>query len=149
MTLLGAYKRFCANKSTFATKDNRLNLEGLFKIVSQQYLDLPIRKTDERNPDADMLLFEYGNFDWTGEGLQFNFSVKRQVFIRGFDEPGFYGLTAYFDSKEIGQIEAYSKWCTTTKDLTDWLNGIAQTTGFKKAHMMPLKNLEFDFQQPT
>lgn len=106
-----AYRNFLKTIEVANLSVTSLDLNKIIKHVTKDFCEVEILGLEIDNPESDMLLFEYGNYDWTGEGEKFNLSIKRQLFFENFDECGYYGFTVYFDKKFVGEIKEYSKWC--------------------------------------
>jgi hypothetical protein len=124
------------------------DLVALLEIATEDYLNSEVLGLDLDNPDRDMLLFEYGNYDWTGEGVKFNLSIKRQLFFKELDECGYYGFTVYFDTVYIGPIQEYSKWCENKRDAKDWLVEIKNTEGIQKVLGKSAMKFEVTLDKP-
>lgn len=124
------------------------NISKLLDIVSKEFIEVKIKDLDEANSDCDMLLFEYGNYDWDGKGTMFNITFKRQVFFNNIDECGFYGFVLYFSHDSIGEVDSFSKWYSKGSELDSWINAVHETKGFQKILLQPAIKIEFLFQKP-
>lgn len=148
MKFKDAYQRFTRNSISIIEDSKVLNIKSLLELMVNEYLTIEIDKIDKNNPDRDMLLFEYGNYDWTGEGEKFNLSLKRQIFVKNSDECGFYGIRIYYNTKKIGQIEDFSKWCMNSNSITEWKSIIENTDGIKKVENLEFLKMEFELEKP-
>ena len=142
-----AYQKFTKLCTPIVIDAEKINVESLFQIMAKEY-QKPIFRIDKNNPDNDMLLFEYGNYDWTDNEPKFNFSLKRQVFLKNYEEPGFYGFRIYFETQIIGIDEKFSKWCRDKESLTEWLKEIKETDGFQKVQNIKFENVDFELEKP-
>jgi hypothetical protein len=89
--------------------------------------------TGSENGDDDMLLFQYGTYDWDGKGGKFEFNLTRQ--IADPDDDGYYQvkLTLYYKSADIGEIESFNLWSIDEPTIEEWTKVIMDTEGFKRA----------------
>lgn len=73
-----------------------------------------------KDPQADMLLFQWGVFDW-GKGEHFEFDITRQFITDGaFGDDAISQLncTAYFvPTPELRAIPAANRWCRSISDI--------------------------------
>ncbi|MGG5488152.1 hypothetical protein [Gaetbulibacter sp. PBL-D1] len=149
LTFKKAYQNFLKTINVGELSVEDLNLKAIMKSVKMDYSEVEILGLDLDNPDCDMLLFEYGNYDWTGEGEKFNLSVKRQLFFENLDECGYYGFTIYFDKNNVGEIDEFSKWCEKKSDADEWLSEIEKTIGIEKVEGKPAMKFEFELEKPN
>ena len=94
------------------------------------------------NPDDDMLLFQYGTYDWGGKGRQFELNLTRQIIDANDEEYYQVKLTLYYKAADIGEIENYNLWSIDTESIKTWEETIVETNGFKRA----AKVKPFDFK---
>lgn len=127
---------------------DKLDVLQLLESVILEYQLITITGLEKDNPENDMLLLEYGNYDWNRKGMKFNISIKRQLFIEGMDEPGFYGLTVYYNSEYGEQIESYSSWCDHIEKANQWLNDSKELPGFLAVKGEPGLSIESEFELP-
>lgn len=147
-TFKEAYQDLTRNCTPLILDRDRLDLVALLNILTKQYLNTEIQDLQNVNPDADMLLFEYGNYDWTGIGEKFNFSIKRQIFLKGIEECGYFGFTIYFETEKIGKIEEFSKWCKNKSQTANWMNEIKASIGYQKVLNIDFERIEFKLEKP-
>ena len=76
-----SYKSLTISLTPLIIDKKRVDLNALLSGIINNYLNIEIKGVEKDNPDADMLLFEYGNYDFKGDGVEFNFSLKRQIFL--------------------------------------------------------------------
>lgn len=102
---------------------------------------------DEENPDSDMILFQYGTYDWDGKGAKFELDFTRQIADPDGDEFFQISLTLYYKPADIGDIKASNRWSINDPTIEDWLTTIKNTEGFKRsAKAIPFK-YEVDIQE--
>jgi hypothetical protein len=82
--------------------------------------------------DGDMLLFEWGTFDW-GDGPAFEVSVARQLIATGDedDEPRQLRLTFRFKASAAGTVRSGNRWCESPDVLPAFRKFINRSSAFK------------------
>ena len=85
------------------------------------------------NADDDMLLFQYGTYDWDGSGGKFEFNLTRQIADPDDEEFHQVKLTLYYKPEDIGEIESFNLWSIDKPTIDDWQKNIKDTEGFKRA----------------
>jgi len=143
-----AYHKFTRQSVPLTMDRKKIDIEGLLHILTEEFKKTFIKGTDEENPDSDMLLFEYGNYDWTGDGLKFNISLKRQIFLKNLDESGYYGFRIYFDPDKVKSTDRYSNWCENKENLNNWKKEIKSTEAFQKVLDIEFDQIEFELEKP-
>ena len=144
-----AYHSFTKTTIPYILDDKILDLNQVINVIINEYENIQIENIDQDNPDKDMLLFEYGNYDWNGNGLKFILSLKRQIFLKDMDECCYYGWRIFFKTKDIGEINNFSKWCFNKNELMNWKSKIKSTKGFLKASEIKYETIEFELLKPT
>ncbi len=89
--------------------------------------------TGRENADDDMLLFQYGTYDWDGSGGKFEFNLTRQIADPDDEEFNQVKLTLYYQPADIGEIESFNLWSIDKPTIDDWQKNIKETEGFKRA----------------
>ncbi len=114
---------------------NRLVVNELLQLMIDFYNEYQIQKVDSTIPDSDMLLFEYGIYDWQdGKGENFTISIVRQFYIEDEENEGFsqLHLVLYFDKDEFKGAEASSnKWSVDFENIDEWKQYVIKMPGFK------------------
>jgi len=117
------------------TDKNRLVVNELFQLVIDFYKEYQIQNVDSTIPDNDMLLFEYGIYDWQdGKGENFTISIVRQFYIEDEESDGFsqLHLVLYFDKDEFKGVEASAnKWSLDFESIDEWKQYVINMQGFK------------------
>jgi hypothetical protein len=149
LTFKKAYHNYIKTINVGNIDVDNLDLDTIMRAVRKDYLEVEISGLDIDNPECDMLLCEYGNYDWTGEGEKFNLSVKRQMFFSNLDECGYYGFTIIFDKTIVGEIEDFSKWCENKNEFDKWLSEIKETSGIKRIHNKSAIKFEIELEKPN
>lgn len=86
-----------------------------------------------KDPQADMLLFQWGVFDW-GQGERFEFDITRQFISAGaFGDDAISQLncTAYFaPTPELRAIPAANHWCRSISDIESFSTFIHSSAAY-------------------
>lgn len=143
-----ARQRLTRQSLTLMLDKEILDINSLLSVFAKEYLEIDIIGRDKKNPDSDMLLFEYGIYDWTGEGKRFNLSLKGRPFIDADNECCYFGFTIYYDHQKVVQIGDYSKPCQSKETLNQWTNEIILTEGYQKIQNIPFEHIHFDLEKP-
>lgn len=113
-----------------------LTVNNALQFVIDFYTNYEIKNVDTTIPDNDMLLFEYGIYDWQdGKGKNYTIDITRQFYIENEDSDGFsqLHLMLYFNSEEYKNIEAANKWSIDFESIEDWKVFVSNTEGFQLA----------------
>jgi hypothetical protein len=94
------------------------------------------------NPDDDMLLFQYGTYNWDGNGGKFELDLTRQIIDPDDEEYHQVKLTLYYKATDIGEIESFNLWSIDRPTVEEWEKAVAGTEGFKRAE----KAKPFDYK---
>lgn len=102
-------------------------------------------KSELGHKEEDMLLFQYGTYDWNdGNGKELNFNLTRQFEIPNEDEFLQLSLTLFYPSNQIGEIKSYNTWSTDRDSLVDWEKLIKTSEGYLKSQKSILKRYEIE-----
>jgi hypothetical protein len=86
--------------------------------------------------DSDMLLFQWGVFDW-GKGENFEFDITRQfISARGVDDDAIsqVRLTAFISpSAELRELPSGNRWCKSPEDAPGFQAFILSSKAFRLA----------------
>ncbi len=83
--------------------------------------------------DADMLLFQWGTYDW-GDGEFFEFNITRQLIFSGFGDENIWQLSLTFKfipDDVLRQLGAENRWCGNTDGITQFYEFIQESSAFK------------------
>lgn len=91
---------------------------------------------EKNHQDADMLLFQYGVYDW-GQGENFEVNITRQL-MGGLDEDGDHelyqlGLTLFYKPEKYKGISMFGKWSMDSGTIAEYVNEIKATEGYLRA----------------
>jgi hypothetical protein len=115
------------------SKANALTADSVIRVMVDFYQKIQIQSLEEAN-DGDMLLFQYGSYNWSDEeGLKFELSVVRQLMIarKWEDELHQLELRLLYSPSEFEGIEAVTLWKAESAE--SWLEKVRATEGFKRA----------------
>lgn len=118
-------------------KEKDITLESLMDLVLAYFQEVQFESADIEN-DGDMLLFEYGTYDW-GQGKFFQIGLTRQLIEMHDDdeeqEDHMYQLqvTLFYNPSEFDSLPAFNKWSNEFSDLNDFKNMIVNSAGYQAA----------------
>ena len=104
-------------------------------------------KAELEHEEEDMLLYQYGTYDWTGKGGNYEFNLTRQFEIPNDDEFLQLSLTLFYKPETVGEIEADNSWSTDFNNLEDWIDHIKSTVGFKKVDGIKPEKIEIELEK--
>ncbi len=114
---------------------------NLFKMIR-------VDKIDYTESFNDMLLFQYGVYNWGDEnGNHFSFDITRQIIAPGEDEPYQLSLILIFEPSSFLEIKPYDVWSNDFNSVEDFVNHIKSTSGYKLASKTNAKNTRLLFGQ--
>ena len=121
---------------TYKTKlDNDNSLNNILKVFTDTYM-LSNKKFD-RNNDADMLLFQYGVYDW-GNGKNLEIDFVRQL-IQNDDVIQIHITLKIPYQDEFSKIESFNEWYNSSHyemSLTEWHDKIKSSSVFQTIEKM-------------
>ncbi len=110
----------------------RITPEISVEAMTRFYRDHRIVK-DLHSPDDDMLLFQYGTYDWDGKGAAFDLDLTRQVPNPEEEEFFQLRLTLRYRPGDIGDLKSFNLWSINSPSLTEWVSSIKQSEGYVRA----------------
>lgn len=122
--------------SDWITENKSFTVNDSLELVIDFFNNYSIRNVDSTIPDDDMLLFEYGIYDWQdGKGENYTIDIARQFYIEDEESDGRFQLhlIMYYDSEEFRGVEAANKWSVDFENVEEWKNHVINTQGFKAA----------------
>jgi len=116
------------------TSTSDLTLAQGVRLMLDFYRDVRAQGVD-LDDDGDMLLFQWGTYDWDGTGRTFQCDITRQ-FIKagsgGDDSMTQLSFTFHFQpSPEFEKIAKGNKWCSVPKELKKFEKFITDSEAFK------------------
>ena len=105
-------------------------------------------KEELEHEEEDMLLFQYGNYDWqNGNGKEFSFDLTRQFEIPNEDEFLQLRLTLFYNFDQIGEIESFNSWSVDSENLDEWEQLIKNSEGYIKSKNQTPKRVEVELSE--
>ncbi len=103
------------------------------EIFIDYYRDVEFNEVNKK-ADGDMLLFQYGIYDWEGEQY-FQINFTRQFYEVYEDGHQIYQLevTFYYLSDDLSDVLSFNKWSSECFDLDEFQDVIVKSVGFEKA----------------
>lgn len=118
-------------------KETDITLESLMDLVLVYFQEVPFETADAEN-DGDMLLFEYGIFDW-GQDKFFQIGLTRQLIEmrddEEEDEDHMYQLriTLFYRPTGFEPVGDFNKWSSDCSNLKDFKDVIVNSAGYQEA----------------
>lgn len=109
------------------------------------YQTTSIVGVDQTVPDYDMLLFQYGTYDWhDGNGPRFNLNVTRQFFVEQNEDEEFWQLrlTLYYSPEAGAGASSFNAWSINYPTLPEWAAAVQQTRGFQQVEELLSNSVE-------
>jgi hypothetical protein len=141
-------------ESVFKEKVNELSaitVNTCLDLIVDFYNNNLISDVDTNYPESDMLLFEYGTYDWQdGKGENFSIGLTRQFYTGKIGEGELFNLQLllYYDKDNFDETEPYNKWSDEFDTIEDWAKNIIKTDGFKRTENMTPKSYDVFITKP-
>ncbi len=104
--------------------------------------------SDSEYKEADMLLFQYGTYNWGNEfGNHFSLDITRQFIDPEQDEPYQLSFTLIYEPEQFKDIDSYNYWSDACADINSFATNIKTTNGFKAAAKKIPKSYQIRFGQ--
>ena len=117
----------------------------MLELSSSLFQRLKIKELSGNN---DILLFQYGTYDFGDEsGKHFELDITRQFINPKDDEPHQLSFSLKYAPDKFVEIENYNCWNTDFENLEDFIAHIKTTDGFKLANELEPKTYEVWFSQ--
>jgi hypothetical protein len=96
--------------------------------------------------DGDMLLFEWGNYDW-GKGPAFEVAITRQLIVPDDEneEPRQLGLTFRFDPSIGNTVGKGNRWCRSLEELASFRRFVTRSAALKGVAQQSAVSVELRF----
>lgn len=143
--LLGIYKTTIQD---YLTQHKKLSVDAFIEIALSLFHSTRIKDNDYSEPENDMLLFQYGTYNWGDKkGDHTSFDITRQFPIP--DEDEFYQLsfTLIYPPGILEKKEGFTSWSTDFNTIEEWLEKIKSTTGYQKLQGVEYKSYELHLDQ--
>ena len=123
------------NKVESILENRELNALLLIELSASLFQELKIENiSGNESDDSDMLLYQYGVYDWGDEfGEHFSFDITRQFFKPEEDEPYQLNFTLIYESEQFKALKDYNCWSMSFSDLENFIEHIKTTEGYRLA----------------
>jgi len=128
-----------------ALKGMDLTAALLVELSSNLYHELKLESVSAETYD-DMLLFQYGVYDWGDEfGRHFSLDITRQFTLPLEYEPYQLSFTLIFEPAGFEAMRPYDCWSMSFAEVQDFIAHVKSTDGFMLAekHMPKAYSLRF------
>ena len=120
-TKLNKFKKALSNAKT---------IDNVIEDFINYYNNYSVIKNKEE-PDDDMLLFQFGCYDWDGSGEKFEINFTRQ-FLGKNEEFIQFSYTAKFDPNKFKALGSFSTWSIDKDNLNSWITSIKSQEFYNK-----------------
>ena len=117
------------------------------ELMVEFYSSSDLKNVDYTVADNDMLLFQYGIYDWhDGKGENFIVNFTRQFIVKKFWNEAFYQLRfdLYFPPRDLRLVTSRNIWSIEKTSIIDWAADVRLTQGFIQSQ--ELTRLSHDIQ---
>ena len=131
------------------SEEKLLNMSTVIDIAINLFQEIKVKNiSDNENPDMDMLLFQYGIYDWGNEwGRHFSIDITRQFIDPQEDEPYQLQSILVYATEPFEEIKAYNCWSSDFASIEDFVSHIKNTDGFKLSNEHTAKSHHLLFEQ--
>ena len=111
-----------------------LNVDEFINLAINLFKEIKIEGITESNSYEDMLLFQYGVYDWGDEnGKHFSFDITRQICLPDEDEPYQLNFTLIFQPSAFLKLDSYNIWSDEFDNIDAFSDCIKATSGYEIA----------------
>lgn len=128
--------------------NGRLSIDSVIDLSVKLYSSIQVKGVEYSDGDSDMLLFQYGTYNWGDEkGHHATFDITRQ--FQKYDSDEFYQLSfsLIFDPTILGKDDAYNAWSCAYVSIDEWVTNIKNTAGYTKMKQVDFRTYEIMFQE--
>lgn len=121
-------------------------IEYAFDSIIEFQTDFKIKKCSTEE-ETDELLAEYGIYNWNSEKQpQFEFTLTRQIRLKGDDEYYQIKLKLIFDPINFDGIESANFWAMDFENIAEWKSEIENKEAYLKAKETELLKHEISLE---
>jgi len=125
-----------------------LDVDEFISIALKLYKEIKVEGISDSYTESDMLLFQYGVYDWGDEnGNHFSFDITRQFIDPEEDEPYQLNFTLIFEPSAFSSVEPCNCWSDEFACVEDFSAHIKSTEGYKYAIKKTPKKVQLIFGQ--
>jgi len=121
-----------------------LTVDNVLELSIKLHSELKAKGISPNVYADDMLLFQYGTYNWGGEaGEHFSLNLTRQFSKKNMDMFQL-SLTLMF---EPVSVKSYNSWSMDFDTLDAWSDHVRTTEGYQVAKTVPLKKYKLAFSK--
>ena len=140
------YRNQIQNRYTLTSVLPASDAIELFVKLFQELKVIGITNCDY--PENDMLLYQYGTYNWSDEfGEYFSFDITRQFLAPNEDEPYQLSFELIYEPTMFKGINSYNCWSFEYSDIHNFVTHIKTTEGFHRAEQSIPKAYRLRFEQ--
>lgn len=114
--------------------NQHISPELALNAVTEFYHNHPSDLREEME-NADLLVFQYGNYSENGQDEKFELRFNRKIIDSRDGQLYEYRLTIYYDTDEVGNILAYNNWSMDCLTIDQFIKLSEQSLGYNLAKM--------------
>ena len=131
-----------------ALASKKPTVEFLLEISPTLFQKIKIKDISEDDKSSDMLLYQYGIYNWGNEwGEHFSFDITRQFIMPPGDEPYQLSLSLIYEQDAFKHVGHYDCWSMDYADIEKFISHVKATDGFKEAQKHKPKEYQLRFSQ--
>jgi hypothetical protein len=129
--------------------EHTLSVADGFEALFAFYRDeRPLGQHFERDGDADMLLFQWGTYDW-GKGEHFSLSLTRQLIVSDeAEDEAIWQLSLTFEFEpdtELRELGSGNRWCHFPLELTEFREYVRTSAAFAASTKHQIRRRKLDY----
>jgi hypothetical protein len=130
-------------------RERNLNLSDACEAFFDFYRDLrPHGGVFEQHEDADMLLFQWGSYDW-GRGEHFSFNLTRQLIVsEDAEDEDIWQLSLTFEFEPHNELRALGRgdqWCHSLLKLPEFREYVYRSAAFTTCTKHQIQRTVIDY----
>ena len=125
--------------------NEKLTVDSLIDLSITLFNEIKVKGVDYSENESDMLLFQYGRYNWGDEkGEHANFDITRQFQLVDDDEFYQLSLSLIYDPSAMSEKDSYNSWSADFSMLEDWVTNIKGTLGYQRVKSVDYKSYKFN-----
>jgi hypothetical protein len=128
---------------------SRLTPDAGFSEAFAFYRDIRAKGCESKGVDGDMLLFQWGTYDW-GKGKYFNLDLTRQFVLEGTeDDEGIFQLHLIFLYAPVPMLESLAegnRWCRSPAELQGFETFVRSSSAYRAALLQTSAKVELSYE---
>ena len=133
----------------FEKAGGKISPESLVRLSMDLYQDIKVKEISGDPPDDDMLLFQYGTYNWHDEdGEHFSFDITRQLAEQTLEGEVFQlSWKLIYDPESFKELTATNAWSIDFSQIRKWEAYIKSTPAFKRACILEPRMAKLSFNR--